>query len=89
MPEPWAGDLRELAFGCYQVVQSSRATKGCQEVLISRRLENKVALLFGAGQVECEHDIWGNGRATAARNLLNHKRLYLHDSQRRALSARV
>ena len=21
--------------------------------------------MFGAGQVECEHDIWGNGRATA------------------------
>ena len=65
MPEPWSGDLRALACGCNQVVQSSRATKDCQEVLISRRLENKVALLFGAGQVECEHDIWGNGRATA------------------------
>ena len=32
---------------------------------MSGRLENKVALLFGAGQVDCDHDIWGNGRATA------------------------
>jgi NAD(P)-dependent dehydrogenase (short-subunit alcohol dehydrogenase family) len=24
-----------------------------------------VALLFGAGQVDCDYDIWGNGRATA------------------------
>ena len=31
---------------------------------MSGRLENKVALLFGAGQVDCDHDIWGNGRAT-------------------------
>ena len=29
------------------------------------RLENKVALVFGAGQVDCDHDVWGNGRATA------------------------
>lgn len=29
------------------------------------RLEGKVALLFGAGQVECDYDVWGNGRATA------------------------
>ena len=29
------------------------------------RLEGKVALLFGAGQSECNYDIWGNGRATA------------------------
>ena len=30
-----------------------------------KRLEGKVAILFGAGQVDCDHDIWGNGRATA------------------------
>jgi len=28
------------------------------------RLDGKVALLFGAGQVECDYEIWGNGRAT-------------------------
>ena len=29
------------------------------------RLDGKVALIFGAGQVECDYEIWGNGRATA------------------------
>lgn len=29
------------------------------------RLENKVALVFGAGQVHCDYELWGNGRATA------------------------
>lgn len=28
------------------------------------RLAGKVAILFGAGQVDCEYEIWGNGRAT-------------------------
>ena len=36
-----------------------------KEKPITDRLANKVALLFGAGQVDCDFDIWGNGRATA------------------------
>ena len=29
------------------------------------RLNGKVAVVFGAGQVECAYEMWGNGRATA------------------------
>ena len=32
---------------------------------MAARLAGKIAILFGAGQVDCDHDIWGNGRATA------------------------
>jgi len=32
---------------------------------MAKRLAGKVAILFGAGQVDCDYDIWGNGRATA------------------------
>ena len=32
---------------------------------MAERLADKVAVIFGAGQVDCDFELWGNGRATA------------------------